>query len=83
MLEIDKLFDKTEEKGVERSVVASLIWWKNSVKNSLSLTEGSVAEAQLVSKKVNPGQGDETINKRTQYLEKILDNYDLKEFYSG
>ncbi len=82
-LEIDNLFDKTEEKGIEISVVASLIWWKNSVKNSLTLTKGSVAEAQLVSKKVNPGQGDETINKRTQYLEKILDNYDLKEFYSG
>ena len=82
-LEIDNLFNKDESGGIEKSVVASLIWWKNSVKNSLTLDKGSVAEAQLVSKKVNPGQGDETINKRTQYLEKILDYYRLKEFYNG
>jgi predicted chitinase len=80
-LNIDKLFNNKEEKGIERSVVASLIWWKNSGIGTLN--KGTVAEAQLVSKKVNPGQGDETINGRTKFLEKIADYFNLKTDYIG
>ena len=78
---IDKLFNYRDQQGIERSVVASLIWWKNSGIGTLN--KGTVAEAQLVSKKVNPGQGDETINKRTKFLEEIVDYFNLKTDYTG
>ena len=59
--EIDELFKSETEEGVERSLIASLNWWKNSSVGELK--EGSVAEAMEVSKKVNSGEGDTKQNK--------------------
>lgn len=78
---IDQLFDITTQDGVERSVVASLIWWKNS--SIGDIPNGTVAEYTETSKKINPGKGDETINKRIVLYETVLDYYNLKEFYNG
>ena len=61
---IDKLFDATTQEGVDRCLIASLIWWKNSGVGKLP--NGTVAEAQTVSRRVNPYEGDKKQNKRIQ-----------------
>ena len=79
--EIDGLFKSETEEGVERSLIASLNWWKNSSVGELN--EGSVAEAQTVSRKVNPGEGDKKQNMRIQNLEKLVTFFNLKTDYNG
>jgi predicted chitinase len=79
--DIDKLFDATTQEGVERCLVASLIWWKNSGVGTLP--NGTVSEAQTVSRKVNPYEGDKKQNLRIQKLEKIVDTFNIKTDYIG
>jgi hypothetical protein len=79
--DIDKLFDATTQEGVERCLVASLIWWSNSGVGTLP--NGTVSEAQTVSRRVNPFEGDKKQNKRIQKLEKIVDYFNLKTDYNG
>jgi predicted chitinase len=78
---IDELFNATTQEGVDRCLVASLIWWKNSGVGSL--TNGTVAEAQTVSRRVNPFEGDKKQNLRIQKLEKVVDVFNLKTDYNG
>ncbi len=81
---IDGFFDGKTQEGVERCLVASLIWWSNSgLSGDGKLPNGTVAEAQTVSRKVNYYEGDTKQNKRIEKLEKILDYFDLKTDYTG
>ena len=81
---IDGFFDGKTQEGVERCLVASLIWWSNSgLSGKGKLPNGTVAEAQTVSRKVNYYEGDTKQNKRIEKLEKILDYFDLKTDYTG
>jgi len=80
-LKIDELFNATTQEGVDRCLVASLIWWKNSGVGTLP--NGTVSEAQTVSRKVNPYEGDKKQNLRIQKLEKIVETFNLKTDYIG
>ncbi len=81
---IDGFFDGKTQEGVERCLVASLIWWSNSgLSGKGKLPNGTVAEAQTVSRKVNYYEGDTKQNKRIEKLEKIVDYFDLKTDYTG
>jgi hypothetical protein len=85
---IDDLFNikatepSQQKLAIERSVIASLIWWRDSAKIG-KLTEGTVSESQSVSRKVNRYQKDDILNKRTQLFEDVLDVFNLKTFYDG
>ena len=79
--EIDGLFNIESEEGVERSVVASLIWWSNSGVGTLP--NGTVAEAQTVSRKVNSGEGDTKQNKRIKIFDQLASFFNIKTDYTG
>jgi hypothetical protein len=85
---IDDLFNikatepSQQKLAIERSVIASLIWWRDSTKIG-KLTEGTVSESQSVSRKVNSGQKMDTIMIRTKLFEDVLDEFNLKTFYDG
>jgi hypothetical protein len=85
--EIDKLFTiktgapKEQELAIERSVLASLIWWRDSARVG-ELKLGTVSESQEVSRKVNRFDV-KNLNKRTKLFEDVLDEFNLKTFYDG
>jgi predicted chitinase len=52
--DIDNLFNIDEKLGIERSVVASLVWWQNFIDES-RLVNGDIASVNYVTGRVNPG----------------------------
>jgi putative chitinase len=85
--DIDKLFSVKEGEeyravNAERSLVASLIWWKeNIVDKKLDLSAGDIPTVNIVTKRVNGGYNG--IEDRIANFEKCLETFGLEATYGG
>lgn len=78
--ELDEFFNLNSDKGIERSLVASLIWWKeNIVDRKLDLSAGDIPTVNIVTKRVNGGYHG--IEDRIANFEKCLDVFGLRATY--
>ena len=68
-------------QGVERSLVASLIWWKNNIQGNIDLSKGDVSTVDAVTKRVNPGMLG--IEDRIENFNKCLSTFRLGTSYDG